>query len=316
MTLQDAGILGDLTKVLLPLSCASLVVAGLGAMAAALLTALSSPPFTEILLSLSFVLLFLLLVNYGTAPAVRFLRWAGAYQLTNPRKALRRANRILWWVRKPPFFGSGMTVLRSSEKSWRKLVRFLMRRAECVLIDLTVSSEPLLWEVATALSILGPRKIIIFYQQAEGSDVRPEIESGLAASFGAELHGFNWFGYPAQPPMSEQSPMLVRSPAFSRSQIKKKAKELRSIVRRCIQVPAEPTVGRSWLPGKSHEGTGSPEAATVPKDGEVEVLCGRCDSGPDRNQLLPFWGSRGCSARIVHRCCGSLWCSGLSSCTA
>jgi hypothetical protein len=288
VTLQDAGLLGDFTKVFFPFSCATLIGIGLVGTAGGLVALFSSPPYTEIVFNLASFLLFMLLVRYGASPAVRFLRWVGAYQLTNPHHALKKASRILWWLQKPPFLGSGMTVLRSSEKSWRKLVRFLVRRAECVVIDLTISSESLLWEMTAALRILGPHKIVILYQEADSSGPRSEIESRLAAHFGTDLiGGFNWFGYPAQPPMLARSKMLVRSATISRSRIKKKARELRSIIMPCIQAPPEPVIGRNWLQGKSSEGGGGSKAAS---DGELEVLCGRCGFKFRSQPTLTFLG--------------------------
>lgn len=305
VTLQDRGILGDLSKVLPPLSCALLLVLGLYGIVTALLTA-ASPSLAEPLFHLTFLLLFLLFVRNGASATFRFLKWAGAYQLTASHKALRRAREVLHLIQKPPLLVPGMTVLRSSAQSWRKLVRFLLRRADCILIDLTATTDNLLWEIAAASTILGPHKTIILYQRTEAIDARPGIESMLALHFGPELSAqFNWFGYPApvDAQMSFQAQILTRSQTLTRSKIKEEATKLRLLVKRCIQYPAQPVPGGARLRMKIAEQNESVEGTPEPPSGEAEVVCGRCGFHIHAQPAITFWGFQrlqcpNCSQRL------------------
>jgi hypothetical protein len=66
-------------------------------------------------------------------------------------------------LRSGHLFGSGLHILCCPDSCWRNVVALAISRADAVIVDVTLLTDNILWEVSQALERLAPTRVILLY---------------------------------------------------------------------------------------------------------------------------------------------------------
>jgi len=112
-----------------------------------------------------------------------------------PENAQRKVLKLMRKIeRKSGWHTSGVFLIRCGESFWRQVVELCIQSAAVVVIDVTEISENVIWELQTALRLLGPGSIVLAYGVDEGSakefpaSRRNELVSSTAGDWFEQAH--------------------------------------------------------------------------------------------------------------------------------
>ncbi len=147
------------------------------------------------------------------------------------KKAREKAEDVLQRIRVRKLAFHGVLILKCVDEVWHDMVRFLLSKADAVIIDVSELSENLMWELETAIaspvgnSMLLTCEVLPDMPQELPESVRSKLENILGPE---RLSGLRVLYYPAQqpPPGPNRGRMYTRL-----------SKELMSQLAKCIEAP-------------------------------------------------------------------------------
>jgi hypothetical protein len=150
----------------------------------------------------------------------------------DPEKAKQNAEEVLRRVRGRKSAFHGVVILKCVDEAWRDVVRFLLSKADAVMIDVSELTENLMWELEAATETKGDDSMLItFGVPPDAPQELPEpVHQKLESVLGQEkLSQLRVLFYPAvQPP-----PGPTRGRLYARL-----SKELASQLGACIEASA------------------------------------------------------------------------------
>jgi hypothetical protein len=122
----------------------------------------------------------------------RFIGKKGLHGARNELEAIKNGRRHTWGVR----------VYSCDDSIWQRVVQDYAEKADAIIIDVSDSSENVLWELKTAEGIVGPESIILACaRDGELRKLPDRVRSILASAIGPErLAGYPIFFYPTDVP--------------------------------------------------------------------------------------------------------------------
>lgn len=83
----------------------------------------------------------------------------------------RIAGSVIWarsWLAAPPQMAAAMTVMRTDDAVWQDAVAVLVKQCDVIVVDLSIATDSLRWEIGTCLK-LAPDRTIFFSTNTEPS---------------------------------------------------------------------------------------------------------------------------------------------------
>jgi hypothetical protein len=191
------------------------------------------------LLILSFITMpritvdFVVIVASGALVAVMAFSRKLGYTHLRQSNAEERTFRLFTKIHAHKGNRGGVVILKCEDSFWRDVVSLAIQNADAVIVDVTESSENVIWELRTAVGAKSPENILLAYEKDEEPfDLPLAVSAELQAAIGSvPLNRLATFVYPRK---HNRIPGKKRLQSFWVS-------DLRGILTKCISYSSVPT---------------------------------------------------------------------------
>jgi hypothetical protein len=133
------------------------------------------------------LVLLLFFVLYLPLSLLAYLRLACIY--LNPANARKKSLRLIHKIQNLIcWHGGGMYIVKCWDSFWRETIELFLNSTSVAVVDVTEISDNVIWELETALRLIGPESIVVAYGVAEGAaqEIPLPLRDQLSNRLGSE----------------------------------------------------------------------------------------------------------------------------------